>query len=367
MFGAKHVAAPPVQTRRSHFEQLKTPAQPPIPVAYATSYPLPQPSGPNSYLPGVRLGPDQNMWVSVYDNNEIARFDAQGLLSAWSFPPDPLCLNPPGCSAGPTDMVVGPDGNMYVSLAQLNAIARVTPLGVIAIFQLDPNTFPILPQGEGPRGITIGPDGDIWFDHSNSSKIGRMNLAGTVVNVYPLPTTGGGGGRITAGPDGKMWFTETGNGKIGRLDIASGHIDEFSTPTANSYPHTIVAGADGNVWFTERDANQVASVTPTGFITEFSTPTAVSRPAYMIAGPDGSLWFSEILNSALCRVDPVHQTFVEYVTPAQFPIEPLGVAPGLNGSVWVTDLLNDAVAVFTPNGSPPQRPLVRVRSTARPR
>lgn len=325
---------------------------------------MPEPFDPNEYLPGIRLGPDQNIWASVYDSNQMARFNAQGLVSAWSFPADPQCLNgPPVCSAGPTDMVVGPDGNMYVSLAQYNGIAKVTPLGAITVYPLDPNVFPILPQGEGPRGITIGPDGDIWFDHSNSSKIGRMNLAGTVLNVYSLPTTGGGGGRITTGPDGNLWFTETGNSIVGRLNPSTGHIDEFKTPTANSYPHTIVPASDGNLWFTEKDASQVASITTSGFITEFTTPTKVTGPAYMIAGPDGSLWFSEKFNSALCRVDPVQQTFVEYTTPPGVQIEPDGVAPGLNGDVWVTDIINDAVAVFTLNGGPPMRHLIRAHSS----
>ncbi|HYK54661.1 MAG TPA: hypothetical protein VEV38_14160 [Candidatus Eremiobacteraceae bacterium] len=364
LFGGNHSAVVTGAPHRFHFEQLKTPANPPVPVAYETSLPMPEPYDPNEYLPGIRLGSDNDMWVSVYDSNQIARFTQQGLVSAWSFPPDPQCLNPPGCSAGPTDMVVGPDGNMYVSLAQYNGIAQVTPLGAITIYPLDPNIFPILPQGEGPRGITIGPDGNIWFDHSNSSNIGRMTLSGTLLNAYQIPTLGGNGGRITAGPDGRMWFTEVSNSKIGRLNIQTGHIDEFTTPTANSYPHTIVTAVDGNLWFTERDANQVARITPSGFITEFSTPTQVSRPAYMISGPDGSLWFSENFNSALCRVDPNQLTFVEYTTPPQFPIVPIGVSPGLNGDVWVTDVNNDAVAIFTPNGGPPMRPLHRVRPVA---
>ncbi|HLJ84528.1 MAG TPA: hypothetical protein VKT51_10185 [Candidatus Eremiobacteraceae bacterium] len=178
-FGGKQSALPPLRPHE-HTEQLKTPANPPVPVAYATSFPMPETFDPNEYLPGIAMGPDQDMWVSVYNSNQIARYNSSGLVSAWAFPSDPQCLNPPACSAGPTDMVVGPDGNMYVSMAQLNAIAQVTPLGLITIYPLDPNVFPILPQGEGPRGIAIGPDGNIWFDHSNSSKIGRMTLSGTV-------------------------------------------------------------------------------------------------------------------------------------------------------------------------------------------
>jgi len=364
LFGASHPAVVGQQIHR-RIQQLKTPANPPEPVALATMYPMPEAFDPNEYLPGIRMGSDQNIWVSVYQSNQIARYNSQGLVSAWTFPADPQCLNgPPVCSAGPTDMVLGPDGNMYVSLAQLNAIAQVTPLGGITVYPLDPNVFPIIgPQDEGPRGIAIGPDGNIWFNHTTSSKIGRMTLAGTVINSYQAGSPGSGG-RITTGPDGNMWFTETADNKIGRLNIATGRIDLFPTPTASSYPHTIVAAADGNLWFTERDASQLGRITTSGVITEFTTPSQITHPTYIYSGPDGSLWFAENFNSAICRVDPVGKTFVEYTTFPPVLIQPTALTTGLNGDVWVTDINNDTLDAFTLNGGPPQRPLSKVRHHA---
>jgi virginiamycin B lyase len=363
LFGGSHSAAVPPPPAHQRVQQLKTPANPPIPVALATMFPMPETFDPNEYLPGVRMGSDQNVWMSVYDSNQIARYNTLGLVSAWVFPQDPQCLlGPPVCSAGPTDMVLGPDGNMYVSLAQLNAIAQVTPLGVITVYPLDPNVFPLIaPQDEGPRGIAIGPDNDIWFIHSTASKIGRMTLSGNVINAYPTPTANSGGGRITAGPDGNMWFTEGAVNNIGRLDIATGRITEFPTPTAGSYPHTIVWADDGNLWFTEKLANQLGRITPSGVITEFTTPSQVTHPTYMYSGPDGSLWFAENFNSAICRVDPVQETFVEYTTYPSVLIQPTALTTGANGDVWVTDINNDTLDAFTPNGGPPLRPLSRVR------
>lgn len=351
--------------RQVHSAQLKTPSDPPVGVVYQTEYPMPEPFDPNEFLSGIRMGSDQDIWASVYDSNQIARFDSHGLVSAWSFPQDPNCIVPPTCSAGPTDMVAGPDGNMYVSLAQYNGIAQVTPLGAITVYPLDPNVFPILPQGEGPRGIAIGPDGNIWFEHTNSSKIGRMTLSGQVINAYNTPTPNGGGGRIAAGPDGNMWFTEVSTSLIGRLNISTGHITEFPTPTASAYPHTIVAAADGNLWFTENAASQVARITPSGFITEFSTPTKIAHPLYMYPGPDGSLWFAEFFNNGLCRVDPIGLTFVEYTVPKTLGLH--AVTTGLDGTVWATDDANDGVVVFGPSADRPGHKLMlRARSHVHP-
>lgn len=364
--GAGHSAlVPPVHAGSSHVVQLKTPANPPVPVSLATMDPMPETFDPNEYLPGVAMGSDLDIWVSVYDSNQIARFDSHGLVSAWALPADPQCLNgPPVCSAGPTDMLLGPDGNMYVSLAQMNAIAQVTPVGGITIYQLDPNVFPLNTQSEeGPRGLAIGPDGNLWFNHTSASKIGRMTLSGTPIAAYAEPTSNSGGGRITAGPDGNMWFTETAANNIGKLDVSTGEITEYPTPTAGSYPHTIVAAADGNLWFTEKEASQLGRITTAGTITEFNTPSKqqITKPTYMFSGPDGSLWFAEKWNSSIARVDPVHQTIVEYSTYPAAQIEPDGITTGLNGDVWTTDIINDTLDAFTLNGGPPARPLVRIR------
>src|ERR1700730_1521468 len=344
LFGASHSApACPPPVHRG-VQQLKTPAQPPVPVSLATMYPMPEAYDPNEFLPGDVEGADGTMYASVYDSDQIAKFTTDGTTTAYPIP-DP--------SAFPTDMVLGPDGNVWFTESIGNAVDKITTAGVITPYHLDPNVFPIIAPYEGPRGIAVGPNGDIIVAHVTSVKIIEMSTAGTITAIYPVAQLADSLARLTTGPDGNIWFTEDLASTIGRLKPSTGKVDLFPTPTSSAYPASVVSAADGNLWFTERDVNQLGRITTSGVITEFQTPTVVTKPWYMISGPDGSLWCAEFFNSGLGRVDPVHLTFVEYRSP--IGIWPLGAAAGPNGSIWLTDEAYDAMDVFTPGGQPPAR------------
>ena len=50
------------------------------------------------------------------------------------------------------DIVQGPDGNMWVTLQNVNGVARITPAGVVTEFPLANTSF----------GIAVGPDDNLW-------------------------------------------------------------------------------------------------------------------------------------------------------------------------------------------------------------
>ena len=100
-----------------------------------------------------------------------------------------------------------------------------------------------------PSGIAAGPDGNMWFTEYQGNAIGRITPDGTITE-YPLPTAGSQPNGIAAGPDGNLWFTEYAGNQIGRITPA-GTITEYPLPTADGLPNEIAAGPDGNLWFTE--------------------------------------------------------------------------------------------------------------------
>ena len=69
----------------------------------------------------------------------------------------------------------GPDGNVWICEYEGDAIARVTPSGVVTQFAL--------PQPDSlPHDITVGPDGNLWFSEPGVNKIADMNLNGVVLD-----------------------------------------------------------------------------------------------------------------------------------------------------------------------------------------
>lgn len=109
----------------------------------------------------------------------------------------------------PRRIALGPDGNLWVTMWGANAIDRITPAGLRTRFPL--------PAGSKPYDITAGPDGALWFTEFGANMIGRITTAGVVTGEYATPTPSAGPIGITTGSDGNLWFSESSAGKIGRL------------------------------------------------------------------------------------------------------------------------------------------------------
>jgi hypothetical protein len=150
--------------------------------------------------------------------------------------------------------------------------------------------------GGSTTDVVTGPDGNLWYTGIASNKVGRMTIAGAATE---FDVTGSPAG-ITVGSDGALWFSQTnGGGRIGRI-TTSGAVTNFQTPT-NAPTNSITLGPDGNVWFAENSAGIVGRVTPAGQVSEF--PAGFSPLAAMGAGPDEALWIPAPSNDRMVRVD----------------------------------------------------------------
>lgn len=95
--------------------------------------------------------------------------------------------------------------------------------------------------------IVAGPDGNLWFTDVNGNAIDQMNTAGVVTNVF----TGNASSVSTAivtpqdltfGSDGAIWFINNGGTSIGRLDPTSGVVSNITDPSFSDLA-SIAAGS----------------------------------------------------------------------------------------------------------------------------
>ena len=123
--------------------------------------------------------------------------------------------------------------------------------------------FSVPTASAGPYDIVTGPDGYLWFTEEVGNKIGRIGTDGTVTNEFSIsagvatPEPSG----IAVGPDGNLWFVEANGNRVDRITPA-GVITPFTVPTSNAFLEDIVAGPDGNLWFTEGGGNKIGRITP---------------------------------------------------------------------------------------------------------
>lgn len=245
----------------------------------------------------------------------------------------------PTAKSGPTEMTVGPDGNVWFVDQTTGKIGTVTHKGGITGF--------LIPTAKSqPAGIASGPDGGLWFTEAGTNKIGRY-MPGSGFTQFTIPTAASSPRGIAAGADGDMWFTEYAANKIGRV-TTSGSFTQFTLTGAASGPSRIAAGPDGNLWVTLAKTNEIAKVTTSGTITRYALP-AGAAPARITAGPDGNMWFTEPGINKVANITTGG-------TVTQFPLpsageKPAGISAGADGNVWFTEQGTNRIGKITPGGT----------------
>jgi virginiamycin B lyase len=281
---------------------------------------------------GIAPGPDGALWFTEADGQAIGRITVTGSMT--EFP-----LNKP--SRQPTGIVGGPDGNLWFTepgnAGAMGKIGKMTTAGAL-VKETDTG------GSSAPTGITAGPDGALWFTEQGANKIGRITTAASITDVWP--TDGTGPTSIALGPDGNLWFTEAGTGTIGRI-TPGGVVDSFPLPTANSNPSGIVAGPDGALWFAEQAVNQIARITTDGAVTEYPAGSEAMGPEAVAVGADGNVWFAKATNpGAFGRIDASggHENWL-MPTSGVFA---KGIAAGPDGNLWLTSSTQDKVMRVIP-------------------
>ena len=205
-----------------------------------------------------------------------------------------------GASTMPVHAAPGPTGDVWVTLAGVDTIARVRPAERLAASAVD--RFP-LPGGKhsvtstvaplGPADITVDARGIVWTTLASGNAIARIDPAKvrdgtgngiTILELDPCPATGDRcqaeippipnerptrrPTRIKSMIDGHghtvLWFTETAFASLGvmRVDEAGHEITQSHFACGCLAPETLDLGADGSVWFTQIFENRIGRLRP---------------------------------------------------------------------------------------------------------
>ena len=267
----------------------------------------------------------------------IERLEDRRLLSATgTIGGIPVSPPPPVPAFSASTLVAGPDGNIWFTDQDNNAIGRETPGGMVA-------EFPLPTDQAGPDQIVSGPDGNLWFIESDVSQIAKITTAGKVTE-FAMPSPDSSPSALTAGPGG-LWFVDSGNNEIGQI-AAVGKIHEFSIDPNLTLVGGIVAGPDGNLWTPVQDDSGnslLARMTPAGKVATFSLP---DYPNDLTVGPDGNFWIG--CDGAIDRM-----TTGGVVT--SFPIPSgdgaVNITGGPDGALWFDTYGSNAMGRVTTSGS----------------
>ncbi len=235
---------------------------------------------------GLTVGPDGNVWLT--DSRSVFRLTPGGELTEFSMPEEKFG-NHFTQAAGP--IVSGADGNLWLSGyravpagnegGSVATIDRMTPAGNVTQFDLPgPGSF--------PTQLAVGPDGNVWFTEMQEDRVGRITPSGSI-QMFQLPS-GARPLEIVAGADGKLWVTEDKDPPValGRI-TASGQYTEFPLgPEIRA--GALATGPDGRLWFAA-GPGAIDRITPSGHVSRVQLPN-FTDVVDIAAGVDGSVWYT---------------------------------------------------------------------------
>ena len=233
------------------------------------------------------------------------------------------------------DIVQGPDGNMWVTLQNVNGVARITPAGVVTEFPLANTAF----------GIAVGPDDNLWV----STTIGVIKVPpGDPENPTPYDVGLNNGRGIVAGPAGNMWVA--GTDQLVSFDPSDPEGTDVSTTITGLAPHGMSVGSDGLLWIADGNGRVIsATAAPAPTITPFDIQIDMAGGAQDVAGgPNGQVAY------AAPTTDP--QT-VGRITPGGAPLtteliasDPFGVTFAPDDAYWFARSQANDLLRLTPDG-----------------
>jgi virginiamycin B lyase len=292
----------------------------------------------------------QYLWEIDQEGRALGRIDLKtGNILKIQMPPVNTLLGinlhlpsltlPGAASAGPCDMALGGDGNLWVNDQYNNAIGWINPAAPDSVHELSLPTPAALPMS-----LATGADGNIYVTETTANKVAEINVTTHQITEFPVPTPASALIGGIAGQDGRHWFVEMAANKLLAMDYATHAMHEYPIPTLAAAPF-VVRSYGGIIYFSEFGANAVGRFDPvTGKFSSALITTPASEPIGLAQGVDGYLYTDESVGNKIARIDPTTMTTVdEYPVPstAAFPDE---CKLGPDGAIWVPELLNGKLA-----------------------
>ena len=279
-----------------------------------TKFKLPSPDrNPN----GVIVAPDGSVWFGEQTIPGVGHIFPNGTLVeyAWPFSYPTQSGSGQGCS--PKTEIWGItlwNGNVWAADTAGNQIVGLTPAS--DSFQ----TIKLRQNDSYPYSLTIDPENSLWFTELFASKIGRVDLNGTL-HEYSLP----GGNRgvpsaIVFVNKTLGYYSDAGQAGAGNGGVYSFNPDHFSPELVTggrklNLP-TSLALSHGGVWLALHGSSQIAFYDFTqrawkSYPTSTVTYVKTTLP-YFIESNGSTIWFNEHYGNRMAMVDPDKSQLTEY-------------------------------------------------------
>lgn len=211
-------------------------------------------SGPDVDNPnGMALGPNGDLFVGLGDIGAVARLDVASGAYLGQFIPQGS-----GGLGGVRDIVFGPDGDLYVASGTTDEVLKYS--GVDGAY------LGIAASGhglDGPVGLTFGPNGHLFVGAALTNAVLEFG-DGNFVRSFDCGPTHSNSVGVQFGIDGKLYVTQSVTNEILRFDIDSGECDVFAAGGRLNIPIYMNRRANGNLLVGSFGNDRVLEYAPDG-------------------------------------------------------------------------------------------------------
>lgn len=301
--------------------------------------------GPGSVQHDVMLHPDGRLYGVDMPFDKLHRLDpATDERKTWDIPTGDLPIGgvfasdtpDPSSSerVGPHSLQTAPDGDVWITLATGNQLAR---------FDVDAEEFEIfeLEQGFYPHTLRFDPQGRLWYTISASNHLGLFDPATREHRQFRLPTRTWQQDLMMRSMPFLLWLTRN-------FDLM-GAAAEGDPPVA-PVPYGIDVAPNGEVWFSQLNEHRIGRMDPRSFEIEV-IDTPFPAPRRLRFDSKGMLWIPSYSGSRIARFDPATREFREW----EIPIEPRGSETPYalhvdrrGDIVWICGTASDTLIRFDP-------------------
>jgi NHL repeat/Dockerin type I domain len=272
----------------------------------------------------VALDRAGNLYVADRNNARVRRVDTRGDITTvagngtFGYSGDnALAVN--AALSSPTGIDVDDDGNLYIADQFNYRVRKVTPQGLISTVAGDGTYDPQDVSGDGrqatqvslgaPTDVVVAPDGSLYVADNASDRVRKVRSNGVIITVAGNGNHGysGDGGlavnalldapyRLALDAQGNLFIADFANNRVRRIDVTSGIIttvagtglagvegDGGPATLANLFGATgLVVDGSGSLCVAQADSARVRVVaqvtTPPPSPTATRTPTSLPSP-----------------------------------------------------------------------------------------
>jgi virginiamycin B lyase len=193
---------------------------------------------------GIVSGPGGFLWVTMEGTGKVAKVDPTGHVVETT-------LN---AGARPAALALGPDSALWAIETESATLARVGLDGSASSFPL-PSDGAIF-KGALNSDIVTGPDGNLWLSQEDGPFVGKVIPTQTQPEYlrFEVPEEEGGTTLISRGPRGDLWYATEG-GAIGSIAPDGEEVGDPGCPLKDCAPiEALAEGPEGELWFASGEA-----------------------------------------------------------------------------------------------------------------